>query len=187
MNTWAERGVLAGAALVVGLILGWAIRGVATYPAQTQTVVTYGDWRTACPPAATKDQNCSMIEQIMDSRTGQSVVQLGVATTKGKTTLSINVPLGVLLPAGAGFVMGTDKPLIFPYRTCTQQGCIADIVLDDKAQASLAAAKDGKVLVAGLDQKAVAIPISLKGYNDAAHALHSAEQRRSSWLWRIFS
>jgi invasion protein IalB len=187
MNTWAERGVWAGAALVIGLALGWAIRGVATYPSDTQTVVTYGDWRTACPPASNKDQNCSMIEQIMDSRTGQSVVQLAVATSKGKTTLSVNVPLGVLLPAGAGFVMGSDKPLIFPYRTCTQQGCIADLVLDDKAQASLAAATDGKVLVAGLDQKAVAIPISLKGYSDAAHSLHGAEQRRSSWLWRIFS
>jgi len=187
MNTWVERVVLAGAALVIGLALGWAIRGVATYPAETQTVVTYGDWRTACPPAANKDQNCSMIEQIMDSRTGQSVVQVGVATTKGKITLSVNVPLGVLLPAGAGLVLGSDKPQIFPYRTCTQSGCIADLVLDHKGLASLAAAKDGKVLVAGLDQKAVAIPISLKGYSDAAQALHSAEQRRSSWLWRIFS
>ena len=114
-------------------------------------------------------------------------MQLAVATTKGKTILSVNVPLGVLLPAGAALVLGTDQPKIFAYRTCTQSGCIADVTLDDKMVAALNAAKDGKVLVAGLDQKAVAIPISLKGYSDAARALHSAEQRRSSWLWRMFS
>jgi invasion protein IalB len=187
MNTWVKSGVLGVAALVIGLALGWAIRGVATYPANTQTVTAFGDWRAACPPAGSKDQNCSMIEQIMDSRTGQSVVQVGVATVKGKSTLSINVPLGVLLPAGAGLVLGSDQPRIFAYRTCTQQGCIADLPLDEKTLASLNSVKDGKVLVAGMDQKAVAIPISLKGYTDAARALHNAEQRRSSWLWRILS
>jgi len=186
-NVWVERGVLGVGALVVGLALGWAIRGVATYHTDTQTVTTYGDWRAACPPAAAKDQSCSMIEQIMDTRTGQSIVQLGVATKQGKTTLSVNVPLGVLLPAGAGLVLGTDAPKIFAYRTCTQSGCIADVVLDDKTLASLNSAKDGKVLVAGMDQKAVAIPISLKGYTDAASAVRVAEQRRTSWFWRIFS
>jgi invasion protein IalB len=186
-NKWVERGVLGVAALVIGLALGWAIRGVATYRTDTQTVTTFGDWRAACPPASAKDQNCSLIEQIMDTRTGQSIVQLGVATTKGKTTLSVNVPLGVLLPAGAGLVLGTDPPKIFAYRTCTQSGCIADVVLDDKTLAALNTAKDGKVLVAGMDQKAVAIPISLKGYSDAARAVRTAEQRRSSWFWRMFS
>jgi invasion protein IalB len=150
-------------------------------------VTNYGDWRTACPPAAAKDQGCSMIEQIMDSRNGQPVVQLALASNKGKTTLSVNVPLGVLLPAGAGLVLGTDQPKIFPYRTCTQTGCIADLVLDDKLLTALNTAKDGKILVAGMDQKAVAVPISLKGYGDATRALHNAEQRRSSWLWRMFS
>ena len=188
MNTWVERGVLGAGALVIGLAIGWAVRGVATYHNDTQTVTTYGDWRAACPPASAKDQNCSMIEQIMDSRTGQPVVQVGVATNKGKTTLSVNVPLGVLLPAGAGLVLGTDQPKLFAYRTCVQSGCIADLALDDKLLAAIATAKDGKVLVAGSgDQKPVAIPISLKGYGDASRALHSAEQRRNSWLWRMFS
>jgi invasion protein IalB len=187
MNKWVERGVLGVVALLIGLAVGWAIRGVATYHSDMQTVTTYDDWRTACPPAALKDQSCSMIEQIMDSRNGQPVVQLAVATTKGKTTLTVNVPLGVLLPAGAGLVLGTDQPKIFAYRTCTQTGCIADVVLDDKTLAALGAAKDGKILVAGMDQKAVAIPISLKGYANAARAVHRAEQRRTSWLWRMFS
>jgi hypothetical protein len=59
--------------------------------------------------------------------------------------------------------------------------------LDDKLLAAFGSAKDGKVLVAGLDGKVVAIPLSFKGYGDAARAYHGAEARRASWLWRLIS
>ena len=32
-----------------------------------------------------------------------------------------------------------------------------------------------------------AVPISMKGYTDAARNYRTSEQRRSSWLWRMFS
>ena len=62
------------------------------------------------------------------------------------------------------------------------RGCIAVLQLDDKAEASLNASKDGRVLVAGLDGKPLAIPLSFKGYTDAANAYRSEEAKRSSWL-----
>ena len=187
MNKWTERLVLGVAALVIGLALGWAIRGVATYSKDAQTVTNYQDWRTACPAASEKGQNCRMVQQVMDTRTGQPVVTVAVTIKDKDSILDLSVPLGVLLPPGAGLALGTDKPIVFPFRTCTQTGCVAELKLDDKIIASMNTAKDGKVLVAGMDSKAVAIPISMKGYTDAARGYRSAEQRLSSWLWRMFS
>jgi invasion protein IalB len=187
MNNTAKFAVTGAAALVIGIGLGWAIRGVATYPMQAQVLTNYGDWRTACPPASAKDQSCRMIEQVMDTRTNQSVVQLAMGVDKGKNTLDVSVPLGVLLPAGVGLTIGDAKPVLFKFRTCTTAGCIGHLEMDDKTLASMNTAKDGKILVAGMDGKAVAIPISLKGYADAARAYRSAEQRRTSWFWRMFS
>lgn len=188
MKKWVERAVLGGVALVIGVGLGWAVRGVATYPANLQTVATFDDWRIACPPASTKDQDCRMIEQVMDSRTNQSVLQMAMGTEKGKTVLDVSVPLGVLLTAGVGLSFDDQKePTVFQFRTCTQTGCIGHLEVDDKVKANFGTAKEGKVLVAGMDGKVVAIPVSLKGYPQAARAYRGAEARRNSWVWRLFS
>lgn len=193
MKKWVERTVLGVGALVIGVGLGWAVRGVATYPSNTQSVAIYDDWRIACPPAADakdkdKDPGCRMIEQVMDNRTGQSVLQLAMGLEKGKHVLDVSVPLGVLLPAGVGLTFDDqEKPILFQFRTCTTGGCIGHLDVDDKTYATFSTAKDGKILVAGLDGKAVAVPVSLKGFPDAARAFSKTEARRNSWVWRMFS
>ena len=98
-----------------------------------------------------------------------------------------SVQLGLALEPGVGLTLGTDPVRVFPYRTCGQGGCIAVLVMDDKTSAAFKSAKDGRVLVAGLDGKPVAIPLSLKGYSDALSAWHSAEAKRTSWFRRLFS
>lgn len=187
MNKLTERLVLGGVALVVGLLIGWAVRGVATYNSGAESVTSYQDWRTACPPATLKDQNCQMIEEVLDSTSQQPVVRISVGTDKGKQEMLFTVPLGLALQPGMGLILGTDPVRTFPYRTCNNVGCIAELALDDKLVTSLNASKDGKVLFAGLDGKPVAVPLSLKGYPEASHALHSADARRGSWFWRMFS
>jgi invasion protein IalB len=187
MNKWTERLLLGAGALVVGVAVGWAVRGVASYNTGTENVTAYQDWRVACPPASAKDQKCVLQEDVMDSRSGSTVVRVGITAEKGKPELGLTLPLGVALPPGVGLTLGTDKPVIFTYRTCNTVGCIAVLPLDGKLMDRLKAAKDGKVLVAGLDSKVVAIPISFKGYGDALNAYNSAEVRRASWVWRLVS
>jgi invasion protein IalB len=193
MNKLTERLVLGGVALLVGLLIGWAVRGVASYNPNMESVTMYSDWRTACPPASAKDQNCQMIEEVLDTRTQQPVVRIAIGAEKGKQFMIFTVPLGLALQPGMGLIIGKDAsgkdnaPLVFPYRTCNSVGCIAELPLDDKALAGMNAGKDGKVLFAGLDGKPVAVPLSLKGYAEASHAYRSAEARRSNWFWRLFS
>ena len=42
-------------------------------------------------------------------------------------------------------------------------------------------------MFAGLDGKPVAMPMSFKGYSDAVRAWQSAEAKRNSWFWRLWS
>jgi invasion protein IalB len=187
MNKMTERLVLGAAALVIGLIVGWAVRGVATYNTGTQTVTTYQDWRTACPPATLKDQKCQMMQDVMDTKSGQGVAQIAIGNQDNKDQFVTTLPLGLALEPGVGLVIGSDPVRVFPYRTCGQGGCIAVLALDDKTETALKSAKDGKILVAGLDGKPVAIPLSLKGYSDAYSSWHSTEAKRTSWFWRLWS
>ena len=187
MNKMTERLVLGAAALIVGLLVGWAVRGLATYNNSQETVSAYQDWRVACPPATAAAQNCEMQEEVLDSKSGTAVARVSITTEKNKPELGLTLPLGVALPPGVGFVLGTDAPHLASYRTCNTGGCIAVLPIDDKLTTAIGNAKDGKVLVAGLDGKVVAIPISFKGYADAARAYHGAEARRTSWFWRLVS
>jgi invasion protein IalB len=193
MNKWTERILLGVIALLIGLGAGWAARGAISYNSATESVTAFQDWRVACPPAASKDQRCEMQEEVLDSKSGSPVVRIGITSQKDAKTgkespaMGLTLPLGVALPPGVGLSLGTDKPTVFGFRTCNQVGCIAVTPLDDKMLASFDSAKDAKVLVAGLDGKVVAIPISFKGYGDAKRAYQSAEMRRASWIWRLVS
>jgi invasion protein IalB len=192
MTNLTQKLVIGGAALVVGLVVGWAGRGVAGYNANTQSMTSYDSWRLACPAASQKDVGCEMIQDILDSQSHSEVARVAIGKPpSGKATLDITMPLGVALEPGIGLRFGTDskEPLrTEKYRTCTQQGCIVDIVIDDKLQSALNAGKDGQLLFAGVgDGKPIAIPISLKGYAAAKHSYESSEAKRSSWFWRMWS
>jgi len=192
MTNLTQKLVIGGAALVVGLVAGWAVRGVTGYNTATQSMTSYDSWRLACPAANQKDVTCEMVQDILDSQNHTEVARLAIGKPpSGKTTLDITMPLGVALEAGIGIRFGTDpkEPLrTEKYRTCTQQGCIVDIVIDDKLQSKLNDGKDGQLLFASVtDGKPIAIPISLKGYAAAKRAYESSEAKRSSWFWRMWS
>jgi invasion protein IalB len=181
-----ERLVVGGVALVAGLAIGWGVHGVTGYNAATETVTNYQDWRTACPPASLTAQNCEIVEDVLDSKTRSEVARVAIAKDNGKTVIGITLPLDVALEPGMGLALGSNPVQVIPYRTCNTVGCIAEVPLDDKLQAALDTGKDGRVLFAGLDNKPVAIPLSMKGYSDAQKAYRSAEAKRSSWFWRMW-
>ena len=100
------------------------------------------------------------------------------------------MPLGVALEPGVGLSLGNEEPMrTAKYRTCTQQGCIADLPIDDKLQAvARMPARMGRLLFAGAnDNKPIAIPLSLKGYGAAKRAYNNGEAKRGSWFWRMWS
>jgi invasion protein IalB len=181
-----ERLIVGGVALLVGLLLGWMVRGVATYNVKAASVATYDDWRVACPSADTKDAACELVTEV--SEQGQPVARITLTTDRdGKKLVGFTLPFGVALQAGMGLQFGKDPVKVYQYRTCNTVGCLATTPLDDNLANSLKSATDVKVMFAGLDGKAQAAPISFKGYNQALGAWKSGDAKRHSWFWRLFS
>ena len=187
MNKMTERLVVGGAALIIGLVLGWAIRGVTSYSMTTETVTAFQDWRTACPAATQKQAPCEMIQDVIDEKNHGTVARVAITRDNGKQVIGFTMPFGVALEPGIGLVVGKDPVKVYQYRTCNQIGCIAEATIDDKLAAALKGATEAKLMFAGLDGKPIAVPVSLKGYNDAHRAYASAESKRASWFWRLWS
>jgi invasion protein IalB len=188
MKNLTERLVVGGAALLVGLLLGWAVRGVATYNTHASTISTYEDWRVACPASETKDGVCEMSSDIIDPSQNSPIARVSITTDKdGKGLIGFVLPPGVALEAGMGLQIDKEPVKVIQYRTCTQVGCIATTDFDDKMATSLRNAGDAKILFAGLDGKPVGEPLSFKGYRKSYSALKGSDARRQSWFWRLFS
>jgi invasion protein IalB len=185
-----ERLIVGGVALLVGLAAGWMGRGVATYNIHAASVATYEDWRVACPSAETKDVSCEMSTDVVDRSQGtaNAVARAGITTAKdGKEMLSFMLPYGVALEAGMGLRIGKDPVKVYQYRTCNSVGCLAETPLDPALASALKGADDASLMFAGLDGKPVSVPMSFKGYKQSLSAWQSADHKRKSWFWRLWS
>jgi invasion protein IalB len=188
MKNMTERLVVGGVALLAGLLLGWMVRGVATYNTHAATVAAYDDWRVACPAAETKEGICEMSSDVVDPSQNSPIARITITHDKtGKALIGFMLPHGVALEAGMGLQIGKDPVKVIQYRTCTQVGCIATADLDDKLSDALRNASDAKILFASLDGKPVGEAISFKGYRKSFSALKSSEARRKNWFWRLWS
>ena len=185
-----ERVVVGVVALLVGLLLGWMGRGLATYNVHAAQVATYDDWRLACPSADMKEAACEISTDLIDkSQPNGSVLARATITTDrdGKQIMGFTLPFGVALEAGMGMRIGKDPVKVIPYRTCNTVGCIATTPFDTALSNSLKGTDDAAVLFAGLDGKPVSVPFSFKGYQTSLSAWKNAEDRRHSWFWRLWS
>ncbi len=68
MTNLTQKLAIGGAALVVGLVVGWATRGLTGYSPATQSMTSFDAWRVACPAATQKDVSCEMIQDFVDSQ-----------------------------------------------------------------------------------------------------------------------
>jgi invasion protein IalB len=188
-----ERLIVGGVALLVGLLLGWMGRGLATYNVHEASIASYEDWRVACPASETKDASCELSTDVIDKSQGtpNAVARATITTDKdGKQVMGFVLPYGVALEAGMGLRIGKDPKVpvkVYQYRTCNTVGCIATTPFDDALASSLKSADDAAVMFAGLDGKPVAVPMSFKGYQKSLAAWKSADAKRHNWFWRLWS
>src|SRR5215469_13135011 len=106
-----ERVIVGVVALLVGLLLGWMVRGVGTYNSHAAQVATYDDWRVACPSSDMKDAACELSTDLVDksSPNGSVLARAAITTDKdGKQVMGFTLPYGVALEAGMGVKIGKD-------------------------------------------------------------------------------
>ncbi len=181
MRNLLPRVTMALVVFIVGALVGWFVRGSGGDSAASIRI--YDDWRLICPADKDDKLSCQLVSELVDPKSGTQLSQLAISTADGKQTLTVRVPLTVLIPAGVGVQFGTDTQT-FQYATCAPTGCLAFVPMDDKLRASFDSAKSLAVLVtASQNGKSVSLPMSVKGYADALKALNNTEARRHSW-WR---
>ncbi len=159
----------AALALFAGILVSVLLGSAPSALAQGAVKGQYGDWQIRCdtPPGA-KSEQCALIQNVTAEdrpNVGLSVIVLRTADKKQRI-LRILAPLGVLLPSGLGLKIDTTDIGRTAFVRCLPNGCIAEVVIDDKLMDLLRTGKSATVIVFQTPEEGIGIPISLAGYGD---------------------
>ena len=165
MKAW--KAALLGLALATGAAPALAADLAAKADSGPQTL-----WSKRCVKEG--DRDVCFIEQYAVAMPANAVllnVLVGFMAPEGKPRMIMTAPLGVLLAPGLTMSIDAGKPVTLPFESCQAGGCrvVADLDLS-----SLDRFRDGErmtVRFVTADQKAMDIPVPLKGLAEALKQL----------------
>ena len=156
---------LAGSLLTLALLL--ALNGAAHAQGAVRSV--HGDWQIRCdtPPGAQAEQ-CALIQSVVAedrSNAGLTVIVLKTADQKSKL-MRVVAPLGVLLPSGLGLKLDNQDVGRAGFVRCLPNGCVAEVVMDDKLLGLLKGAKTATFIIFETPEEGIGFPLSLNGLSE---------------------
>ena len=156
---------LGAAGLVVTFLFG--LTGAANAQGAVRSV--HGDWQIRCdtPPGAQAEQ-CALIQSVVAedrSNAGLTVIVLKTADQKNKL-MRVVAPLGVLLPSGLGLKLDNVDVGRAGFVRCLPNGCVAEVVMDDKLLGQLRAAKTATFIIFETPEEGIGFPLSLNGLGE---------------------
>lgn len=134
-------------------------------PNGPETVKLFEDWRVACPTA--KDQSCAMRQGVLDATSHKEMARLEIFRDHGADVLLVTLPFNVLLEPGMAYGFDEDKPVLVPFETCTNIGCVSRAPFTGELADGFIKAREARILFAGLDAKPVGLPFFKKGFDEA--------------------
>ncbi|ABD09272.1 Invasion associated locus B [Rhodopseudomonas palustris HaA2] len=160
----SARRVMAGA-VAIALALGYSGRA----DAQGAVRTVHGDWQIRCdtPPGA-KAEQCALIQSVVAedrSNAGLTVIILKTADQKSKL-MRVVAPLGVLLPSGLGLKLDNVDVGRAGFVRCLPNGCVAEVVMDDKLLGQLRTAKTATFIIFETPEEGIGFPLSLNGLGE---------------------
>jgi len=153
------------------------------YAADTPALPTFGDWAKKCETAKVKQKGeeqasekeiCYVFQNVSNKDNGQMIMQVrvGFAPDKSAPVLIVTLPLGALLPPGAGFLVEDGDPLKLPFLACGREGCTTvGQAIGSKTLKAMMRGDKAAVRVALLNQKVLTLPVSLKGFTRAYNSI----------------
>lgn len=148
----------------------WLFSAISS-PAAAQGAVkaTFGDWQIRCDtPAGAQSEQCALIQSVVAedrSNAGLTVIILKTADQKSKL-MRVVAPLGVLLPSGLGLKLDNADVGRAGFVRCLPNGCVAEVVMDDKLLGQLKTAKTATFIIFETPEEGIGFPLSLKGLGD---------------------
>jgi invasion protein IalB len=162
----AARRALRSIIVCLGLML-LGLFGL-SIPAHAQGAVrsVHGDWQIRCdtPPGAQTEQ-CALIQSVVAedrSNAGLTVILLKTADQKSRL-MRVIAPLGVLLPSGLGLKLDNVDVGRAGFVRCLPNGCVAEVVMDDKLLNQLKTAKTATFIIFETPEEGIGFPLSLNG------------------------
>jgi len=149
--------------ILATLMLGFAQTG----NAQGVVKATYGEWQIRCDtPAGAQTEQCALIQSVTAEdrpNVGLSLIVLKTADKKMRL-MRVLVPLGVLLTEGLKLNIDNVEVGKTGYVRCLPNGCVAEVVLDDKLLGQLRNGKDATFIIFQTPEEGIGIPLSLNGF-----------------------
>jgi invasion protein IalB len=157
--------LLAAGGLAIACFFGMT----AAASAQGAVRSVHGDWQIRCdtPPGAQAEQ-CALIQSVVAedrSNAGLTVIVLKTADQKSKL-MRVVAPLGVLLPSGLGLKLDNVDVGRAGFVRCLPNGCVAEVVMDDKLLGQLRNAKTATFIIFETPEEGIGFPLSLNGLGE---------------------
>ena len=154
---------------VVSLAIACALAPTGAAHAQGAVRSVHGDWQIRCdtPPGAQGEQ-CALIQSVVAedrSNAGLTVIVLKTADQKSKL-MRVVAPLGVLLPSGLGLKLDNVDVGRAGFVRCLPNGCVAEVVMDDKLLGQLRTAKTATFIIFETPEEGIGFPLSLNGLGE---------------------
>lgn len=153
--------------LAVAMMVTASITSTNTAQAQGAVRSVHGEWEIRCdtPPGARSEQ-CALMQYVTAADRDNVGLTVIVLKTADKTARILRVlsPLGVLLPHGLGLRVDDTDVGRAGFIRCLPQGCIAEIVMDDKLVKLLSDGKFATFIVFQTPEEGIGIPIPLEGF-----------------------
>ena len=99
------------------------------------------------------------------SNAGLTVIVLKTADQKSKL-MRVVAPLGVLLPSGLGLKLDNVDVGRAGFVRCLPNGCVAEVVMDDKLLGQLRTAKTATFIIFETPEEGIGFPLSLNGIGE---------------------
>ncbi len=166
----AERPSRAG--VVAARALGLALASCGAAAAATGDAAS--PWETRCetPPGAASEQ-CAVIQSVVDDqRPNISLVIIALKTADHKSRLlRVIAPLGALIPTGIGLKLDQDDFGRMSFVRCLPNGCVAEVLLDDKVLGKMETAKTMTLVLFQTPEEGIGVPASLAGFKEGFEQL----------------
>jgi invasion protein IalB len=162
-----------GLALVFGTLPAYSQATKKTEDAPPRNVeVPAQGWSVNCANGA-QGLVCSATQSVRVGQSGQLLVATSVLKAAGPAphSMSVILPHGLYLPAGASVQIDAEPIQALVVETCDQRGCYATMPITDKALAAMRTGKMLTVAFQNLSKNNMKVQLPLAGFPEAIKKL----------------
>jgi len=137
----------------------------ATPPAENQPPPS--GWASRCSSDGRQSGlDCSAEQSIIETKSRQLLMQVAVRVPSDtrKPVLTIQMPLGLFLPAGVTLRFDAGKPERYDVQTCDQKGCYLQVPVSNEMLQAMGKGKQMTVTFQNLGKQDIGVPVPLNGF-----------------------